>query len=531
MLGVLLQSLQYILTFLALNGGDETEYEIYEVAPPTQDFGLPVATQLLVDYVFDSWGHPAVTEFAPPTLNFTHVKLTVEWRSSGIQYDRLAHVYLDSVEIWRPSTPEPGNDRIYSEFTVDVSEFAGLFKSESKLVMACDNLIQGRLTGPIYAKLRAEYFYAPDKVGGWYYEDLPTNVEALTKDLVHFPPTLDVQIPQLPRSTTRAVLRIMASGNAAEEFWYADEEQPTRFVSVYIDDLLAGDISPYPAVYTGAYQPRLWRPLVPIRAYDVPANIIDVTPFLPLLWGNGSCSLRIEVNTGQNDWLLSASLLTWEDANISGAGTTHPPVIERAPPVEVKLPGVHIVTAAHQLNCSADLAFTNIHSNVTEYNRVEWLQDSSQDNIQTHRATQDLYTLSMSGKAEISLSNASHDMEFEYSKVLVLKDTDVVVAQEYNVSTDHNSIQVSQNATWGPGQTINGTDVFGTQLDPAWSTHVTSRNGLVTGIESPNSPTHAFQGSDFGNFVKELMLLRGSDQDKARSAARVDRWLSKKLLD
>lgn len=532
MLKVLLRYLQYFFTFQVLNPNDEVPYEIYEVAPPTKDYGLPVATQLLVDYIFDSWGHPAVVEFTSPTVNYTHVKLTVEWESSGIQYDRLAHVYLDSVEVWRPSTPEPGNDEIYSEFTVDASEFVNLFKSASRLVMACDNIVQGRLTGAISARLKAEYFYAPDKIGGWYYESLPTHVKSLTKEIDRFPPAVQMKIPQLSRSTTRAALRLIASGNAAEEFWYADEEQPTRFVSLYIDDLLAGDLSPYPTVYTGAFQPRLWRPLVPIRAYDVPANIVDISPFLPLLWGNGTSSLRIEVNAVRSDWILSVSLLTWETPGIYGEGVTYPPVIDRAPPVDIRLPGVHIITAARSLNCSADLVFTNSRTNVTEPRHIEWLQNSNQDIIQTHRATRDLYTMSTAGRTELITDNSpSHSMEFEYSKVLVLTDTDVVVAQEYNVSTLNNSIQVSQNATWGSGQEINGTDVFGVQMDPAWSTHVTSRDGIIVGLESPTYPTHAFQGSDFGNSMKELMLLRDSDQDVRRSSSRASRWMTKKLMN
>ena len=51
-------------------------------------------------------------------------------------------------------------------------------------------------------------------------------------------------------------------------------------LQVYINNLLAGTIVPYPTVYTGGINPMLWRPLTGIESFDIEAYRFDLTPFV-----------------------------------------------------------------------------------------------------------------------------------------------------------------------------------------------------------------------------------------------------------
>lgn len=85
-------------------------HEKYELDIPVADFGEPVATQTLVDhhlFVNTLDGPPLSVNYTPPEQDFTHVTLGIEYIVGGRQFDRLSHVRINGVEVWRPSTLEP----------------------------------------------------------------------------------------------------------------------------------------------------------------------------------------------------------------------------------------------------------------------------------------------------------------------------------------------------------------------------------------------------------------------------------------
>lgn len=99
---------------------------------PEKKYGKPVYESVLIDNVFDSWGKPLVHKFVPPKdVEFNRVVLTLKTSVDGVQYDRLAHLYVNGAEIWRTSTIEPGARSVFSEFKKDVSAYTTLFQKLS----------------------------------------------------------------------------------------------------------------------------------------------------------------------------------------------------------------------------------------------------------------------------------------------------------------------------------------------------------------------------------------------------------------
>jgi len=56
-----------------------------------------------------------------------------------------------------------------------------------------------------------------------------------------------------------------------------------REIDVYIDGCLAAAFYPAIVVYTGGICPLLWRPLTSFFALDIPANRLDISPFVGAL--------------------------------------------------------------------------------------------------------------------------------------------------------------------------------------------------------------------------------------------------------
>lgn len=335
---------------------------------PKASYGKPVHSEVLIDHVFDSWGNPSLKTFVPPeNVTFNKVVLTLNISVSGVQYDRLAHLYVGGAEIWRTSTIEPRGGRVFSSFKKDVSQYVSLFQPGAPILMQLDNLILDGLDGKFHVKLQADFFSSasfhsieePTKENEKYqYFDIrkdadhvyPLNKKSCKKQgpIAYIPSEkFSVTLPQVPQNTTRLKLAIFASGNGDEEFWYSnllDRYQhkfeddgiwtfghgPLRFVSVWVDGKKIAVQLPQPFLFTGAYSPSLWAPVVATDTFDLSSIDIDVSPLLPLLWKLGDHVIEIKVDNGVddfegessgigNDWIISANLLAYENSNVKSA--------------------------------------------------------------------------------------------------------------------------------------------------------------------------------------------------------------------
>lgn len=363
-----------------LYSSQETDdlHEIFEVTAPLPDYGIPVYNQTLLNHVFGNlWGVPAEAAYTLPDVEFNKVVINITTTVSGVQYDRLAHLFLHDVPIWRTLTAEPGGKNVILVASKDLSDYISLFKTPGKIVFQLDNLVNSQLTGEFNVTISAAFYNVAEKESKvqalfgsnpapftndtllsllrkiYSVLDQPATVTPLftNADLIplRYLPNDDISVPvQVSNTTVAASLRLFVSGNAAEEFWYQNVLEdnvhkfeprgrqllgkgPVREVHVYIDDILVAIEAPKPVVFTGGLSPALWNPVVGTGAFDLGHIEVTLSPYLPLLWKGAN--LRAEVVTGLQhaqisfskagafvpgqNWIASGNLFTWQNEAVT----------------------------------------------------------------------------------------------------------------------------------------------------------------------------------------------------------------------
>ncbi|RKO94030.1 peptide N-acetyl-beta-D-glucosaminyl asparaginase amidase A-domain-containing protein, partial [Blyttiomyces helicus] len=86
---------------------------------------------------------------------------------------------------------------------------------------------------------------------------------------------------------------------------------------VYLDGMLVGIDWPIPTIYTGGFNPLLWRPIASPGAFNLPTALIDITPFAALLSDRTVHSISLNVTTANSFWLIDANLHLWLDETSS----------------------------------------------------------------------------------------------------------------------------------------------------------------------------------------------------------------------
>ena len=499
-------------------------FENYQISPPTADFGEPVHTVELLDHVFAaSWGQPYTVPYAAPDLEFSHVKFTMEVSSFGVQYDRLAHVFFNGIELWRPSTSEPRGKRSHSSYTKDMSQFRSLLEAPGALSVELDNLVTERLDGTFHVRLSAQYFAAPEVTSNAWFEHEGVPAAAIVPVLNCSVATDRVSkpLPRVAGNTTRAILQVFASGNGNDEFWYAESSQedelgPIRNLNVEVNGELVGVVTPFYQVYTGGIQPALWSPFVAPNAYDVPAYHLDFTNLLPRLWESVSESepeleLSLVVTNGRDaevhhEWILSAALLTWESAELEGIGGTVQPTEEKNTSRVVLLPSIEVAGYQQTLLSAAELQFRNLSSQELVVHAVEVAQLRE---IEASLVGETIVSHQTNGKSATSYNARNYSLAYYYDIALVLEENSVTTAiamdlYEHDYSATEELLSRSQsvhyNGSWFLDELhhhdhhehkVNGSDVFVKFRDPhrngqvTFSQHAISRNGSVVTLDAP----------------------------------------------
>ncbi|ESK96972.1 peptide-n4-(n-acetyl-beta-glucosaminyl)asparagine amidase a [Moniliophthora roreri MCA 2997] len=186
----------------------------------------------------------------------------------------------------------------------------------------------------LYATYYASSFTAPPAKKS----DLILPISTLannTGNEASVPPAFSLNIT-LPRNTIKVYAELFASGNGQEEFWYnniANEyiselpdnttypNGPFREVRLLIDGQLAGVAFPYPVVFTGGFNPALWRPIAAYGALDQPTYFLDVTPFVPLLTDGNPHNFSLDIVSAEDDhtinqnWYVSGLLQIVTDSS------------------------------------------------------------------------------------------------------------------------------------------------------------------------------------------------------------------------
>lgn len=100
----------------------------------------------------------------PPDCEYYRVVFNFTVTSVGRQFDRLALMFFDDVEIFRSSTAEPTQDGIVWSYVKDMSSLIALFRQSRKIIFDLGNLVDDTYTGAWHTTLTATYFTAVDQL-------------------------------------------------------------------------------------------------------------------------------------------------------------------------------------------------------------------------------------------------------------------------------------------------------------------------------------------------------------------------------
>lgn len=346
------------------NQGVEVSYPYV----PNPSYGSPVYSGLLLQHTFgNSYLTPALETFTPPSgVKFNKVVLTLNTSVGDYQYDRLAHIFVGGVEIWRTSTIEPNGGVRFSIFSKDVTPYTSLFQKETTVLFLLGNVVSASLRGEFAILVTIDLYdsdvpalQSDDDTGvqeavsltGVYdifsvakpadkVYPLVGQANPSTLPLITLPQqSFNVKLPTISSNTTRLRLSLFTSGMGNEEFWYTNvlnryaniypnstmlDHGPTRFINVYFNNKRIITQTPHPVIFTGGISPEFWMPIVSNNAFDLKSYDVDVSALLPYLWESSnstSNSLRVEISNGFDgevgkDWGTSAALLGFESDNV-----------------------------------------------------------------------------------------------------------------------------------------------------------------------------------------------------------------------
>ncbi|PHH55350.1 Peptide-N4-(N-acetyl-beta-glucosaminyl)asparagine amidase A [Ceratocystis fimbriata CBS 114723] len=387
---------------------------------------VPVCQQILMQHEFAfSYGKPFVGTYSPPDCDFNRVIMNFTVTSAGVQFDRLALMFLGDIEVWRTSTAEPNQNGILWTYWKDMTPFLSLWKQEQKLIFDLGNLVDSTYTGVFKTVLTATFLKAPkdtNRFSGTAADlILPVTAEKSSSNESSawtVPESSASSQVELPKNTKRAVFSIAANGQANEEFWWSNLLQsdshafdasagaypgysPWREVQLLIDGQLAGVDWPFPVIFTGGVSPTFHRPLVGIQAFDLLEQEIDITPWLPLLcdgqphaftlqvmgiddYGEGKAEVIMPV---ESYWVVTGKIFVWLDED--GSQTTGMLDTTSIQGPSITYTHSHVLNQTSNLNQSLDYnihvkRYLSIESTITTSigkEKVRWEQTLDYSNI------------------------------------------------------------------------------------------------------------------------------------------------------
>ncbi|KAL4881502.1 peptide N-acetyl-beta-D-glucosaminyl asparaginase amidase A-domain-containing protein [Aspergillus karnatakaensis] len=269
---------------------------------------------LLLNHVFGfSYGHPFVGYYEPPKCDFDTVRMSLTVSSKGRQFDRLAHMYLGDIEVFRTSTAEPTRDGIVWTYVKDMSQYNSLWRRRQKIIFELGNLINDLYTGSFNVTVTAHFSHEKNVRTADVILPISAQNSARNSSSAFIVPSQEAKVSyNFESPASRAVVAISACGQATEEFWWSNVfssdtdvfkdvpgelygYSPFREIQLHIDGALAGVVWPFPVIFTGGVSPGFWRPIVGTDAFDLRAPEIDISPFLPLLTDGAYHSFEIKV--------------------------------------------------------------------------------------------------------------------------------------------------------------------------------------------------------------------------------------------
>jgi hypothetical protein len=340
-------------------------------------------------------------------------KVVLDWYGSvaGVQYDRLAGVWIGGAEVLRTSTPEPDAQGISWHVDQDLSRYIPLLTKSQALDVSLGNVVNSTYTGVYHITLKITYYMADrshpaaktanevlplsntDSNGASDWWDLTKGrTAALTETF--------------PADLTGASIEVYARGNGCEEFWYSNvpDDDATdiangycaggtyREVGVDVDGKPAGIAQVFPVIYSGGINPLMWRPIMSVDSLRTEPYTMDLTPFAGLLADGRQHTITLVPPADISDvWMIDATMFLTTDphaAHTTGAVTED--TIAAAPRLTTAIThpasGTDLITADASRDWTVSGYVNTGHGRVTttvtqhvSYRNVDKIWDAGQD--------------------------------------------------------------------------------------------------------------------------------------------------------
>jgi len=285
--------------------------------------GLPVCTIDVLQHGFANFEPVHATLDASACPGPWHkVVLRLDGAVKGRQYDRIGHLAIGGITIFRTSTPEPSPEGITWQVEKDITAYAPLLTTPQSVEMVIGNVVNETYTGIFDVRVQVQFFRAD--------ADHPAEVTAdhiLALDDLREDGQDTLGMVVVPNTAMRVMAEVYAtgSGGGCEEFWYfaapsgnywcQASHGPYREVQVLIDGRLAGIAAPYPHIYTGGWSnPFLWYTIPAPRAFNIEPVQYELTPFIGLLNDGKPHEIRFRVvglDGGREGWKLMPNVQVW----------------------------------------------------------------------------------------------------------------------------------------------------------------------------------------------------------------------------
>ncbi|KAG7391606.1 hypothetical protein PHYPSEUDO_004108 [Phytophthora pseudosyringae] len=321
--------------------------------------GAPCVLPLVTHAFANSYWHPAVEAFNAPPCDDEYSVVYLKWAArcdAGVQFDRIAAVWANGVELLRTSTAEPSRElQVHWEVVKDISLYGEIFQAGGTVVVALDNIVNPTYTSTFNVDVSLEFYRPLDASKQVKRPDQIVPVSSSSESYGWFaekptaaPPH---RIVQLPDNTEELYLELFLSHHQCDEFYYSNPpdhfarafadnlakrsnlsredihmggainnsagcgaDGAFREVQVLVDDQVVGVVWPFPLVFTGGLSPYLWKPIVGIGAFDAPTYVLNLTPFLGKFLGSEPHAVTFRVVYGEAFWLIDGNLLVFRDA-------------------------------------------------------------------------------------------------------------------------------------------------------------------------------------------------------------------------
>jgi hypothetical protein len=421
----------------------------------------PCTITLFSDFTFDDFS-PRNFTYTPPANcpgPWAKVVLVADFNeNAGRQFDRTAKIFLNGVNIYFGTTPEPRKTVAPAwHIERDLTDYSALFTQPQSGDIHLDNLVNSTYTGIIHGSAKLLFYPATFSSPAPRTADevlaLPTG--ATDSTYLNTPANQLSQTVTLPTNIERAYLDVLAQGQSTDEFWYTcvpNADTSTlqscgstafRETEITIDGQPAGVAPVYPWIFTGGIDPYLWAPIPGVQTLNFVPYRVDLTPFAGLLSNGQTHTIALSVFNADSYFAVTANLLVFEDhgsKSVTGAVTENTLAASPNPVIQD-----HGVSSSGGTVDTSDLRKYRISGWVnTSHGRIETTveQNINFTNDQQFTISNTQYEQAIVQGTEISSQTTTRDgwLVSEKRKKLSYP---LSLAYNYTVNTDGSSQQVT----------------------------------------------------------------------------------------